>query len=55
MTKNTLIGVNVGFERTVRVTGYLTRTERMNHGKQCEVHDRVKHSCDGTHQHLKAA
>ena len=55
MTHDTLIGTGVGFERTVRVTGYLTRTERMNHGKQCEVHDRVKHCCKKQDRILSAA
>lgn len=43
MTKDTKIGEGVQFERTARVTGYLTRVNRMNHGKQCEYFDRVKH------------
>lgn len=36
-------GEGVGFERIRRVTGYLTRFERMNDGKQAEVLERVKH------------
>ena len=43
MKKSTIVGTGVGFERTARVTGYLTRVTRMNHGKQCEYYDRVKH------------
>ena len=37
-------GQCVGFERIRRVTGYLTRFERMNDGKQAEVSERVKHA-----------
>ena len=43
MKKSTIVGTGVGFERTARVTGYLTRVTRMKHGKQCEYYDRVKH------------
>lgn len=43
MTKSTIIGNGVGFERTCRVTGYLTKFCRMNSAKQSEVKDRCKH------------
>lgn len=44
MTKNTLVGVNVPFDRVRRITGYLSRTTRFNDGKTSELHDRVKHA-----------
>lgn len=38
------IGVNVGFERTRRITGYLVGTvDRFNNAKRAEERDRVKH------------
>ena len=38
-------GEGVGFERIRRITGYLVGTvDRFNNAKQCEEHDRVKHS-----------
>lgn len=43
MTKNTLIGVGVKFNRVARITGYLAKVERFNAAKLAEVHDRVKH------------
>ncbi len=39
-----LIGENVGFERTRRITGYLVGTvDRFNDAKRAEERDRVKH------------
>ncbi len=39
-----LVGANVGFERTRRITGYLVGTlERFNDAKRAEERDRVKH------------
>ena len=32
------------FERTRRITGYLTKMDRVNDGKRAEIHDRVKHN-----------
>lgn len=41
----TLIGENIGFERTRRITGYLVGTlDRFNNAKRSEERDRVKHS-----------
>lgn len=38
-------GLNVGFERIRRVTGYLAGdVKRFNNGKRAEEKDRVKHS-----------
>lgn len=40
-----VIGENVGFERTRRITGYLVGTlDRFNNAKRAEERDRVKHS-----------
>ena len=42
--KKELIGEGVKFQRIRRITGYLVgTTERWNHGKLCELHDRVTH------------
>lgn len=39
-----MVGANVGFERTRRITGYLVGTlERFNNAKRAEERDRVKH------------
>ena len=39
-----LVGQDVGFERTRRITGYLVGTlDRFNDAKRAEEHDRVKH------------
>ena len=41
---NGLVGEGVKFERVRRITGYLTGDiSRWNHGKACELHDRVTH------------
>lgn len=41
-----IIGENVGFARTRRITGYLVGTvDRFNNAKQAEEKDRVKHDC----------
>lgn len=38
------IGINVPFERTRRITGYLVGTlDRFNNAKRAEEKDRVKH------------
>ena len=43
-----LIGVNVGFDRIRRITGYLTgTTDRWNNAKRAEERDRVKHGLEG--------
>ena len=40
-----LVGQDVGFERTRRITGYLVGTlDRFNNAKRAEEHDRVKHA-----------
>lgn len=42
--KEKLIGENIGFERTRRITGYLVGTlDRFNNAKRSEERDRVKH------------
>ena len=39
-----LVGQDVGFERTRRITGYLVGTlDRFNNAKRAEERDRVKH------------
>ncbi len=39
-----LVGVNVDFERTRRITGYLVGTlDRFNNAKRAEERDRIKH------------
>jgi ribonucleoside-triphosphate reductase len=43
-----IIGDNVGFERTRRITGYLVGTlDRFNDAKRAEEGDRVKHGIEG--------
>lgn len=37
------IGQGVGFERTRRITGYLSTVARFNNAKQSELKDRVLH------------
>lgn len=45
----TMVGENVGFARTRRITGYLVGTvDRFNNAKQAEEKDRVKHDCSST-------
>ena len=40
-----LVGQDVGFERTRRITGYLVGTlDRFNNAKRSEERDRVKHA-----------
>lgn len=34
------------FERIRRITGYLNKTDRFNHAKQAEEHDRVTHGLE---------
>ena len=39
-----MVGMNVGFERTRRITGYLVGTiDRFNNAKRAEERDRIKH------------
>ena len=47
MTKDTLIGVGVPFDRVRRITGYLAKTTRFNDAKLQELNQRVKHSLTG--------
>ena len=43
-TAPVLVGSNVRFERTRRITGYLVGTlDRFNNAKRAEERDRVKH------------
>lgn len=39
----TTIGQGVGFERTARITGYLSSVPRFCNAKQAELKDRVLH------------
>lgn len=50
MKADTLIGAGVGFERTLRVTGYLSNDARINKGKRCEIVNRVMHSFNKTYK-----
>ena len=43
MADDKLIGQGVGFDRTRRITGYLSTVERFNNAKRKEEADRVKH------------
>lgn len=43
MADDKLIGQGVGFDRTRRITGYLSTVERFNNAKQAELKDRVLH------------
>ena len=44
-TTKKMVGEGVGFERIIRITGYLVGTvDRFNNAKRAEVEDRVKHS-----------
>ncbi len=44
-TAPALVGANVPFERTRRITGYLVGTlDRFNNAKKAEERDRVKHA-----------
>lgn len=53
MTKESLIGAGVPFDRVRRITGYLAKTTRFNDAKLDELKSRVKHSlntgCACTH------
>jgi anaerobic ribonucleoside-triphosphate reductase len=42
--KDIVIGKNVYFERTRRITGYCARLERINNAKQAEISERKIHS-----------
>lgn len=44
--KQSTVGAGVGFESTVRVTGYLTRTDRVNNAKYDEITHREKHTTE---------
>ncbi len=44
-TVTRMVGVNVDFERTRRITGYLVGTlDRFNNAKRAEERDRIKHN-----------
>ncbi|MDR3319747.1 MAG: hypothetical protein LBS77_02100 [Desulfovibrio sp.] len=44
LAKSKKVGVNVNFERSRRITGYLVGTvDRFNNAKRAEERDRVKH------------
>ena len=43
MTKDTLIGEGIYFDRYARITGYVSRFSRINNAKQNEIKERVKH------------
>lgn len=44
--RSKVIGKNVTFARTRRITGYLVGTlDRFNNAKRAEEKDRVKHGC----------
>ena len=43
LTTTRTIGQGVGFERTRRITGYLSTVARFNNAKQSELKDRVLH------------
>ncbi len=44
-TTHTIVGENIAFERTRRITGYLVGTlDRFNNAKKAEERDRVKHA-----------
>lgn len=44
LKSDTMVGENVNFERTRRITGYLVGTvDRFNNAKRAEEKDRVKH------------
>ena len=48
-TKQTKMGLGVGFERIRRITGYLVGTmDKWNDAKKAEERDRVKHSLTGS-------
>lgn len=41
-----MVGKDISFARTRRITGYLVGTlDRFNNAKRAEEKDRVKHSC----------
>ena len=43
MSTDRTIGQGVGFERTARITGYLSSVPRFCNAKQAELKDRVLH------------
>ena len=43
LTTTRTIGQGVGFERTARITGYLSSVPRFCNAKQSELKDRVLH------------
>ena len=43
LTTTRTIGQGVGFERTARITGYLSSVPRFCNAKQAELKDRVLH------------
>ena len=43
MSNGRTIGQGVGFERTARITGYLSSVPRFCNAKQAELKDRVLH------------
>lgn len=43
LTTTRAIGQGVGFERTARITGYLSSVPRFCNAKQSELKDRVLH------------
>ncbi len=44
-TVTRMVGANVGFERTRRITGYLVGTlDRFNNAKRAEERERVRHN-----------
>lgn len=47
---NSLVGVGVGFTRTVRITGYCSNITRVNDAKQDEIKDRTTHSLCAEHK-----
>lgn len=47
MSRSTLIGVGVKFQRVARITGYLVGTiDRWNDAKRDELRSRVKHNTE---------
>lgn len=55
MTKDTLIGVGVGFTRTCRVTGYLSNYSRINDAKQQEIKQRTHNTLRCEESKLQSA
>lgn len=42
--ENGLVGKNIMFERTRRITGYLSKLSKFNNAKRAEERDRKKHN-----------